>query len=507
MEDNELKGLIDDKNDEIEKLKADSSFIELKEYYLNKYQDMFSNILNNRSLEISETMESLDKEIETLESTISNNDENIKSNESNKEKIAHIETLIYDLFSQIELARFDKESKEANIKNESIELFKEYYKVIETWNSRLDSYLSGILSNYDLINAMDELEESISSKCYDSSLVIKQNEAKIKEIELEFKAEDERIRKEIDGILKEKENLENRIVNTSIDYQNMKIVELEDVKRNKQTYLEDIKNAFNDLSVKQLKEFNDIYIKNRLVAKEVVKQVNEYDELFKKFRTQLLMVDTPTNKALQKKKRLNELTEEKQQLDKVKLNRTKYSEQLTRLKDAYQIIDKKIMDLNKYLSTIKQRIQGLRHQQFTRLTDDYEKELDNIKTKINLVEQEIDGLEVERTYQLFDPKKEIIDKIDNDLIIANEKLNEAIKEYNTLKDEYEDYMKQENNLELKKLLDEGKYFEENIPKLVDLHNKLHEKILAIEAKIEECDSNLQDYQTLIMEINKIENDD
>lgn len=502
----ELKDLISTKSDEIEKLKNEPNYIELKDYYLNKYQEMFTSILNNRSLEINETMNELDNEISSLEEAISNNAENIKSNEINQQKIEGIEETIYDLFSQIELARFNMDEKETKVKNESIELFKEYYKIMDNWNNRLNSYYNGLLSNYDLIKSIEELRNSINTKGYENSIKIKENEAKIKIFEEEFKKEEDRIHQEIDEQLKEKQNIERRIVNTSLEYQDVKKNELLEKKEHKKTYLEEIKQAFNDLSVRQLKEFNDVYVKNRLVSKPVENQMEEYDELFKKFKSQLLTVDTLSNQQLKKKKRLQELTQEKSRLDDIKRQKEELVNQSRRLKEAYAVIDKTLMDLNKHLNDIKTKISSFRHQQFTRLENDYEQDLSAAKTKINLIEKEIENLHEERTYQLFDPVKDVIDKLDSDLMDAEKRLNEAINEYNSIKNDYEDFLKNEQNAELKKLLEEGKYFEENIPRVSLLHNKLQEKILAIDDKANSLDNDLENYQSIIIEINAIENE-
>ena len=62
------------------------------------------------------------------------------------------------------------------------------------------------------------------------------------------------------------------------------------------------------------------------------------------------------------------------------------------------------------------------------------------------------SLQDERTYQMFDPNPLKLQEIDEKISVQEKRLNEAIYQYNDLKNEFDDFLRVEDNIELKKII-------------------------------------------------------
>ena len=506
MENKEINNLLNEKKKEIDEIKANASQMDLKDYYLNQYQEMFSSILQNRSLEVEHDMQEIDEEIKNLTNSMDSLDNQIKLNEENSLKVKDLENQIYQLFSQIEEARFELDNKQNKLKKDSIALFEAHFAITSLFHNALNKYYQGLISNGELLKAIDDLSLSLNDKGFLISCSIKENEKKLKENEKEFVLFEEKEHQKIDAIITEKQMLEKKIIASSIDSKEKIKEELSLRIEHKRTYLNELIASFNELSVKQLKEFNDLYIKNRLTLKEIPLQIEEYDNLFKRFKTKLLTVDTKTNQEIKKQKYLTDLLNEKKRLDTLKQKKQSLEEQKGRLNSLYAISSETVLELEKHLNDIKLEINNYKHHQFMHLEEGYDHDLALAKTNIELLEQELNSLNDERTYQLFNPDALKIKEIDKAILEKEHQLNDAINEYNHLKDEFAQFMKDEENIALKNLLNDGKYFEENIPRIKNLLEKLLQRIESINAQIMALALDLNEYQDILSKIEELQNE-
>ena len=506
MENKEIKDLLNEQQDAIEKIKQNAQQMDIKDFYLNQYHDMFSAILTNRSREIEEDMNEIDKEIKELEESINSIDNQLSQNEQLQKSVQQLEDDIYQAYSKIEEQRFNLDAKQNKLRKDSIGLFKTYYDTINQFQNALSLYFNGELSNKELIDNINSLESNLLNNCYDVAISIKENERQLKQNEQDFKDFEKENHNHIEQLINEKQSLEKRIVTSSQDAKVKAKEELTLRIEHKKTYLNELIAAYNDLSVRQLKEFNDLYIKNRLTGKDLSSQIEEYDILFKKFKTKLLTVDTLSNQELKKQKRLNQLVSEKQNLDALKTKKDLIEAQRNRLVQMSQVVDQTIKELDNHLNDIKQEISKYKHNQFMHLQSDYEQDLSKAATNIQLIQKELTSLQDERTYQMFDPNPLKLQEIDEKISVQEKRLNEAIYQYNDLKNEFDDFLRVEDNIELKKLLNDGKYFEENIPRVKELREKLSFKIENLNNQISDLNHSLTNYTEILMEIDEIQND-
>ena len=502
----DLDELVKNKQQLLNQIKVEDNPVNLKEYYLDKYQEMFSTILSNRSNEITIELSNLDQEIKTLEESITSIDEHISENELIKQKIDEVENQIYQKFSEIEVSRFQMDANKSRIKEESIALFKKYYDVVLHFYHSLDDYREGLISNGELIGEINNLKNQMINECYDIAIKIKENEHSEFKIEQEFKDLEKAKLLENESLIKEKEELERKIINKVETNKSLIIEDLSLKMNHKKTYLQEITKAFDELSIRQLKEFNDLLIKNKLVDKDIALQMVEFDNLFNKFKNQLLTVDTNSNKEIKKAKRLKELKDEKQKQDAIKQKVILLDKKINNLKQTLAVMEQTIIDLDEHLTMIKKQIATFNHQAFLTTIDALEKDIAGKKTLLNIETQELESLQEERTYQLFDPKMDVLEKLDKEIREKEQNLNQLIKAYNESKKAYDDYIKAEDNQTLKKLLEDGKYFEERIPTLKLLKDQLIEKIDSLELTRMDYDNDVITYNDIIMEINELEND-
>lgn len=506
MENKELNVFLDEKKQEIEKIKEDATQMDIKDFYLNQYHEMFSAILNNRSREIEDDMNEIDKEIKSLEESIDSIDMQLNENEQLNEKVQHLENDIYKEFSKIEEERFNLDAKQNKLKKDSICLFQTYYNEVNAFQNTLNLYMNGEIANKDLLDLIDNLENKMINECYDVSISIKEKERELKQNEKAFNDFEIEQHKVIDQLISEKQSIEKRIVTSSLDSKEKIKEDLNLRIEHKKTYLKELVSAYNELSVRQLKEFNDIYIKNRLIGKDISTQIEEYDNLFKRFKTKLLTVDTVSNQELKKQKRLNQLISEKQRLDQFKARKDLLEEQRNRLNQMAQVVDQTIKELDQHLEDIKKDISKFKHNQFMHLESDYEQDLSKLATNVNLIQKDLTALQDERTYQMFDPNPNVIAELDQKINQKEKALNEAIYQYNDLKNEYDEFLRESENIELKNLLNDGRYFEENIPRVKELREKLENKIEKINNQISDLNQPLKDYNDILKEIDDIKND-
>lgn len=506
MNKDELAQMLTEQNEAIEKIKEQPTHNDLKEFYLSKYQEMYQEILTNRVNEIDEEMKKIDLEIEKLNESVSRIDDTLQANEITKQKISDVEARIYECYGKMEEQRFTSETVCYKIQNETVELCKEHLMLVQPWFNTLKQYYDGLITNGELIEAINHLTKLMHGKCYDLSIKIKQNELENRRLEDKLNDKVAEIRKQLDSLLKEKERYENYILDISVEHQESVKHDLELRLEHKQNYLKEIKEIYSTTSTKQLKEFTELYSKNYLVSKPASEQVEEYDALFIKFKSRLLCLDTKTNLEYQRNKRLKDLKEEKKRLDVIKEQKEHLDVKIKRYQEAYLIIQTTIKELDNHVLDIKDNIAGFKHQQFIRFDDQFRKELKDGMNAIKQQQKVLEGLKEDRTFMLFEPEVEKIRNIDNQIHQEELTLNQLINKYDGIQKDYEEFLSQNDNGKIKELLDEGQYFEEKIPQLKEMMLKLEDKINGFIDDSQRLNNQLVDYQNVIMQIEELLNE-
>jgi hypothetical protein len=247
---------------------------------------------------------------------------------------------------------------------------------------------------------------------------------------------------------------------------------------------------------------------NTVRAHQIKKLQNKYaDALLNRYQSTLLSLDTLSNQKYLTKKRINSLKEEKNRLDNIKLRKEKLDKKINALQNVYLVISKNIKEMDEYLEQIKKRIASFKHQQFLRFDEQFQKDIAVCKNQIKQQQMLIENLQEERTYILFDPTDEKIRNIDNQIRQEDLNLNVLIKNLNELEHDYETFLNQNENNTIKKLLEIGNFYEQNLPKIKDLILELKEKINNKTEKSLALQNELADYQNILIQIQELENED
>lgn len=507
MNRDELAEMIKEQNEEIEKIKEQPRNVELREFYLNKYQEMYEEIVNNRIEEIDNELKSMDEEIETLTNSVTRIEEDIHTNELTKQKIEIVEQKIYECYAKMEEERFKSETICDKLQRDTIVLFQEHHKYVQSWFSFLNDFYNGLVTKGDLIDKINDLSNLMNNEAYDLALKIKNNEIENRKLENILNDQILDIRKQLDSLIKEKERYEQYLYEVSVEQKMALKNDLEIRIEHKKIYLKEIKESFQDMSKKQLKEFTDLYNKNYLISKDSKEQVDEYDKLFSKFKSRLITIDTKSNLDYQRKKRLSFLQQEKMKLDEIKNRKDTIDNKVQRYQEANVVILQTITELDQHVEDIKKELTNYQNKNFVLYNDYYQKDINECKKAIENQRKYIEGLKEERTYRLFDPEIEKIKQLDNEIHTEEMNLNDLIKRLDNVQESYETFLKENDNNTIKVLLDEGQYFEDKIPQLKIMQNKLQNKIDSYINESKILEGELKDYQDIVMQIEELKYED
>lgn len=485
----------------------ESKIDNIKDFYLTKYQEMYQEILLNRIELINKDLKKLDDEIEEINQSMRKIDESLEFNKQHQDMISEVEEKIYACYAIIEEKRFTMETKLDKIQSETIETFKKHREIVLEWFDDLYEFMNNNLSVDTLHDKIRTLTYRLFNEGYDSAVLIKQNEHKTYRLQRELEEESAQTRKTLDSLLKEKQRYEKAMISATNENKENLTSELQNSIEHKKTYLAEIEKAYEFTSRKQLKEINDLCIKFSLINKAPKEQIEELDTLLNRYQSTLLSLDTLSNQKYLTKKRINSLKEEKNRLDNIKLRKEKLDKKINALQNVYLVISKNIKEMDEYLEQIKKRIASFKHQQFLRFDEQFQKDIAVCKNQIKQQQMLIENLQEERTYILFDPTDEKIRNIDNQIHQEDLNLNVLIKNLNELEHDYETFLNQNDNNTIKKLLEIGNFYEQNLPKIKDLTLELKEKINNKTEKSLALQNELADYQNILIQIQELENED
>lgn len=506
MNHDELTDMIKEQNEEIEKIKEQTN-VDLKEFYLKKYQEMYEEIVNDRIEEINNELKSMDEEIISLTESVTRIEEDIHTNELTKQKIEIVEQKIYECYGKMEQERFKSETVCDKLQRDTIVLCNQHHTYVQLWFNTLNQFYNGLITKGDLLKEIEKLSQIMNNEAYELALKIKKNEIENRKLENALNEEIVEIRKQLDTLIKEKERYEQYLYEVSVEQKMALKNDLEIRVQHKKIYLKEIKESFVDMSKKQLKEFTDLYNKNYLISKDSKEQVEEYDNLFSKFKSRLHTVDTKSNLDYQRKKRLSYLKQEKNKLDEIKSRKDLIDNKVLRFQEANLVIVQTITELDNHVEHIKKELSNYQNKNFVLYNDYYQKDIKECKKAIENQQQYIKTLKEEKTYRLFDPEVEKIKQLDNEIHTEEINLNDLIKKLDGVQESYEQFLKENDNNAIKVLLDEGEYFEDKIPQLKDMQNKLQIKIDNLINESKSLEIELKDYQDVVMQIEELKYED
>lgn len=489
------------------KQNEEKNITNIKDFYMTKYQEIHEEILSNRIELINKELLKLDKEIEDINQSMKKIDEDLEYNQQHQDMIEQIDEKIYECYAVIEEKRFTMETKLDKIQSETIETFKKHREIVLYWFDNLYEFMNNNLSTSELHQIITNVTFKLFNEGYEYALLIKQNEHKTYQLQNSLEDECAQTRKTLDSLLKEKQRFEKTLTDATVENKETLTSDLKNTIEHKKTYLSEIKQAYDVIGKKHSKEINDLCIKFSLINKEPSEQIEELDKLLDKYQSALLGLDTLSNQKYLATKRLNSLKEEKNRLDQIKIKKEKLDKKINALQNIYLIITKNINEMDDYLEQIKKRISSFKHQQFLRFEEQFQKDLASTKKAIKQQQLLIENLQEEKTYILFDPTDEKIKNIEGQIHQEELNLNTLIKNYNELESDYNSFLQQNDNNTIKKLLEIGNFYEQNLPKIKDLTLQLKEKINNKTEKSLALQNELSEYQNVLSQIEELQNED
>lgn len=489
------------------KQNEEKNITNIKDFYMTKYQEIHEEILSNRIELINKELLKLDKEIEDINQSMKKIDEDLEYNQQHQDMIEQIDEKIYECYAVIEEKRFTMETKLDKIQSETIETFKKHREIVLYWFDNLYEFMNNNLSTSELHQIITNVTFKLFNEGYEYALLIKQNEHKTYQLQNSLEDECAQTRKTLDSLLKEKQRFEKTLTDATVENKETLTSDLKNTIEHKKTYLSEIKHAYDVIGKKHLKEINDLCIKFSLINKEPTEQIEELDKLLDKYQSALLGLDTLSNQKYLATKRLNSLKEEKNRLDQIKIKKEKLDKKINALQNIYLVITKNINEMDDYLEQIKKRISSFKHQQFLRFEEQFQKDLASTKKAIKQQQLLIENLQEEKTYILFDPTDEKIKNIEGQIHQEELNLNTLIKNYNELESDYNSFLQQNDNNTIKKLLEIGNFYEQNLPKIKDLTLQLKEKINNKTEKSLALQNELSEYQNVLSQIEELQNED
>ena len=507
MNNQDFDKLISVQKEEIERIKNSNQETNIKEFYLNKYHEIYQEILQERIDEINHELNELEQEIENLNNSVDRINEDIENNERIQEKINDVEERIHECYCEIEEKRFQTETVIDNLQSNTVKLYQQHQSIVRVWFDTLNNYYDHLIDKDELLLQIDNMTNMMLNDAYNLSIKIKENEHQNNLINQALEEEFSAVRQKLDALFIEKSRYEKSKYEVSKDRSEQLKKDLAVKQEHKKYYKEEIEKAFIHQSNKHLKEINELLIKFSLTSKDPNEQIEILDNLCDKYRTQLLSLDTLSNQAYQKQKRLTMLYEEKARLDSLQQKKDQIDKKIQTLQSAYVVISKNIKDMDDHLEDIKKQISSFKHQQFLRFEEQFQNELDEGLKDIKKQQKLIESLHEERTYLLYEANTDKVKDIEQDIHLADIKLNKIIERYDNIQKDYDEFLKQNDNSTIKSLISEGSFFETNLPKLKELTVKLRNKISNLTNDSHNIQDDLKEYQTVLMQIQELENED
>lgn len=507
MNNQDFDKLISAQKEEIERIKNSNQETNIKEFYLNKYHELYQEILQERIDEINHELDELEQEIQNLNNSVDRINEDIENNQRIQDKINDVEERIHECYCEMEEKRFQTETVIDNLQHDTVKLYQQYQNIVRVWFDQLNNYFDHLIDQKELLDYVDNMSNMMLTDAYNLAVKIKANEHQNYLINQALNDELDVVRQKLDTLFIEKSRYEKSKYEVSVDRSEQLKKDLAVKQEHKKYYKEEIEKAFIHQSNKHLKEVNELLIKFSLTSKDPSEQIEILDSLYEKYKAQLLSLDTLSNQAYQKQKRLNMLYEEKSKLDNLKVKKDQLDKKIQTLQNAYVVISKNIKDMDDHLEDIKKQISSFKHQQFLRFEEQFQEELDEGLKEIKKQQKYIESLHEERTYLLYEANTDKVKDIEQDIHLADIKLNKTIERYDNIQKDYDEFLKQNDNSTIKSLISEGSFFESNLPKLKELTIKLRNKISNLTAESHSMQDDLKDYQTILMQIQELENED
>ena len=217
MNNQDFDKLISAQKEEIERIKNSNQETNIKEFYLNKYHELYQEILQERIDEINQELDQLEQEIENLNNSVDRINEDIENNQRIQEKINDVEERIHQCYCEMEEKRFQTETVIDNLQHDTVKLYQQYQNIVRVWFDQLNNYYDHLIDKQDLLNYVDNISNMMLTDAYDLAVKIKSNEYQNNLINQALNEELEIVRQKLDTLFIEKSRYEKSKYEVSVD--------------------------------------------------------------------------------------------------------------------------------------------------------------------------------------------------------------------------------------------------------------------------------------------------
>lgn len=481
--------------------------VSLNDYYLSKYLDTHDEIYKKRMNAINTKSTFLKAEIaenECLLIDLKESNQNL-SLESIEEEVAKLEKEKTSLDKQldkkvIELTDLIKKINTMlmNAKKYAVEYYENLVRHLgkASYESTIE-YMEFILSVVE--NSFYDQNVLINDEMTKASLLNRELEDFDKQIEIEKKAIDEKIKSLSDTSVQEQiKSIEDTNASLKVELdQNEKFkVELEEL--------------FKDIKQKHIKEICDqiSYMQIRdVVNTEIANSLEELIEI--DFASMLETIDTQTSAKLKKETEIKSLNLRKAQLEQVQNEYEEFVLELGNIEGLVETINQNIKQIEEYALFALKAIES--NKTYQRIYDEYT----TLLTKKDVLLKEIENLEYElislketRREKVLDPyARPIINELNENIAQRESKLDRSKTLIEKVNKDIDNYAKTKEETVVVTVINEKVKCEKHLP---DLYNKQRELLMIVEEKknrLNELKAQLDEYDSLNEKLEALTNED
>ncbi len=515
----ELERIIASQAEEIKQLKealnqrlssSDSVNInDILSFYTGKYLEIYQEVLENRLGIIGDEIASIEDEINKYneESIALSNAE--EENSNIKETQANLQTEISNRYIKLEELRFKADSEISNIQQTSIASYMQYQEMIDLYDAVLREYFVGAIDDIQVDAKLYEIVNFLKTKGHEISTNLLASEKEVTKIYNDLDSELEQIRLEINKLNQEKEELNDRILVVSYEQVNSLKQELKINESRKQEFKEKLSQLYENKKKEHLHKLEDEATRAKILNLDNASLASKLEDLLPIFHQELLNVDTESNKAYQKEKRLKMLKEHLLELEQVELKKEALMDDYNYHKNIYNDVLKKIKEIEEYIHRLNNTLTSRKeYKNFLEYRNEYLLRRAKLVERIKELNKTYSMIQDTRRIAVCDPFSKIpLSEIDKELAASKVSLDDAVKEFEKEKQMYDDVANQPLNLRIINLIKDKDEMEKNLP---SFYEKLSALKLVIDRKYDDIltlKDELREYERLKMQVEELTNED
>lgn len=476
--------------------------VTINNYYLKKYLEIHDNVYQRRLQDLQEKKDNLQKEYDSITEQEEGFETLNNRNELSLNRINEIDSIISDYYYQLEKNKYDFEKEVVAVTKKETTVFRETMECL----SEVLRAFNHAESNDEVIEVIDQLTQAIMINLYPVNVSLSNQKYNLVQKMNKLNEYEQTVKVETKNLTSEKKSLQNAIQTISLETVETMLdgIAVEITKVNKSA--EELKELFTALKERNLKQIQD-EIRHLKVLEYSSKDIaHSMDDLMAELESKLNIIDTETNRQLNKSMELSRLLSIKAQLEESKKEYDKCLSEYQHLESVYKKISSNITMMEEYIATTNKAIQAkAEFQDFVNRFDGAKSTVKIIQNEILNTEDKIKELKETRRLKALDPYAKAI--------IQN--LTEEIKETENLLERYRNDLRNaeievnkmatsERNLKLINVLRDKQVIESKLPSLYNKQRELSNAVSDKYSELQKYEDSLREYDEVLNEIEAIE---